>query len=97
MDFAKFTGFEWDEGNEKENWDNHQVTKFEAEDTFFNLPLLLFFDENHSKKERRYYILGITDSSRKLQIVFTIRRNKIRVISARDMRRKGRNAYEKNT
>jgi uncharacterized DUF497 family protein len=43
--------------------------------------------------EPRYYVLGRTNDERHLFIVFTIRKNKIRVISARDMSRKERRIY----
>jgi len=47
--------------------------------------------------EKRYLALGSTNSGRCLTIVFTIRKkNLIRVISARDMSRKERKAYEKD-
>ncbi|MFX0195841.1 MAG: BrnT family toxin [Candidatus Hodarchaeota archaeon] len=38
-------------------------------------------------------MLGKTDNERLLFVVFTIRSNKIRVISARDMNRKERRLY----
>lgn len=40
-------------------------------------------DGPNSRREDRYYVLGKTDNERLLFIVFTIRNNKIRVISAR--------------
>ncbi len=73
MALENFVGFDWDDGNKAKNWDTHQVTKLEAEEIFFNKPLLLYFDEKHSSAERRYFVLGITDTLRKLQIVFTKR------------------------
>jgi hypothetical protein len=50
-------------------------------------------DEIHSKFEPRYYVLGKSNDGRHLFIVFTIRRNKIRVISARNMSRRERRIY----
>lgn len=50
-------------------------------------------DNKHSTKEKRWYMLGRTDTDRKLFIVFTIRKNLIRVISARNMNKKERNIY----
>ena len=88
-------GFQWDSGNSDKNWISHQVTKSECEQIFFNQPLLIGNDDNHSKTEIRYYALGKTDGERKLFIVFTIRENLIRVISARDMNKKEREAYLK--
>jgi uncharacterized DUF497 family protein len=86
-------GFDWDEGNSSKNWERHQVIPDEAEQVFFNCPLIVRSDVAHSKAERRYYALGQTDAERWLFVAFTIRRNLIRVISARDMNRREREAY----
>ena len=61
---------------------------------FFNQPLVTVHDVVHSEQEPRYYILGRTDAGRCLYVIFTIRRRQIRVISARDMSRNERKAYE---
>jgi uncharacterized DUF497 family protein len=97
VDLDGLAGFEWDEGNRTKNWDKHQVTMSECEEAFFNLPLLLADDSDHSQQEKRFYILGQTNLQRKLFISFTIRKNMIRVISARDMSRKERQVYGKTT
>ncbi len=86
-------GFQWDEGNIEKNWQKHQVNKHECEEVFFNYPLMTVDDVKHSKYEKRYYILGQTDSGRELFIVFTIRERNIRVISARDMSQKEKRKY----
>ncbi len=86
-------GFQWDKGNSDKNWISHQVTKSECEQIFFNQPLLIENDEKHSEIESRYYALGKADDERKLFVVFTIRENLIRVISARDMSKKEREVY----
>jgi len=87
------TGFQWDDGNSEKNWISHQVAKSECEQIFFNQPLVIGNDEKHSKIEKRYYVLGQTDSDRRLYIVCTVRQNLIRVISARDMSKKEREVY----
>ena len=87
------TGFEWDEANTHKNWERHRVTPEEAEDVFFNEPLVVRGDARHSKRERRYYALGQTSSGRRLFVVFTIRGSLLRVISVRDMNRRERDAY----
>jgi len=97
IDFNKVEGFDWDKGNIEKNWLSHKVLFTEAEEVFFNKPLLLYLDEKHSSTEGRYYVLGRTDNNRYLFIVFTIRNNLIRVISARDMSRKEKSVYEKDT
>ena len=90
----KCTGFEWDAHNAGKNWQKHRVTPSECEEFFFNRPLAVADDVRHSEKENRFYALGHTDVGRVLFVVFAVRRDKIRVISARDMNRKERKAYQ---
>jgi len=88
-------GFEWDEDNAHKNWDRHRVTPEEAEDVFFNEPLVIRGDTRHSRQEKRYYALGQTSAGRRLFVAFTIRRSLLRVISVRDMNRKESDIYVK--
>ena len=87
-------GFDWDDGNLEKNWIKHSVSWWECEQLFFNDPLV-FPNEKHSESEDRFYALGRTQNGRALFISFTIRKNNIRVISARDANRKERTRYEK--
>jgi len=98
--FSHVNGFEWDEGKINKNWEKHKVSHAECEEVFFNEPLIVQKDREHSDEEIRYFTLGRTNSGRLLFIVFTIRKDKIRVISARDMKRRESERYEqveKNT
>lgn len=92
----RVTGFEWDQGNLLKNWEKHQVSASECEEAFFNRPLLVSSDEKHSQEEPRYFALARTNSTRELFIVFTVRGSNIRVISARDMNQREREAYWRN-
>lgn len=94
FDFTKLSGFDWDEGNREKNWIKHEVDYKEAEEIFFNKPLFINKDVKHSSKEKRFEALGQTDKGRGLFVAFTIRNNKIRVISARDQDNKERRKYE---
>ncbi len=96
IDWIKIKGFDWDPGNERKNVEKHQVGKLEAEQVFFNQPLLLLSDHKHSKYEPRFHALGKSDEERLIHITFTMRKSGslIRVISARDMHRKERKIYE---
>ena len=91
----KCAGFEWDQYNSQKNWEKHKVTPAECEQVFFNQPIVIIDDIKHSQSEKRFYALGTTDLQRKLFIVFTIRNNLIRVISARNMNKKEKRSYEK--
>ena len=94
-DWAFVSGFEWDAGNERKSANKHGVSQGEAEQVFFNQPLLLLEDDRHSVMEPRFHALGATNEGRLLHITFTLRRDDtlIRVISTRDMHRKERAVY----
>lgn len=92
-DLSASTGFEWDDHNVHKNWTKHRVSPSECEQILFNKPLIVADDTGHSKNEKRYYALGQTDEGRQLFLVFTLRKDFIRVISARDMNRKEKKEY----
>jgi uncharacterized DUF497 family protein len=94
MNTPKPIQFEWDQGNKEKNWEKHQVYYREAEEVIFNKPLI-FPDKKHSQVEHRFQALGITNNKRVLSVIFTIRKDKIRVISARDQNRKEKLRYAK--
>ena len=87
------TSFQWDKGNADKNWEKHRVSRSEAEEVFFNQPLVVADDDIHSATENRYFALGHTNRGRLLFTVFTIRGRKVRVISTRDMTKKEREVY----
>jgi uncharacterized DUF497 family protein len=96
VDLEQIEGFEWDEGNARKSVEKHQVSQGEAEQIFFNDPLLLIEDVGHSVRELRLHALGQTDAGRLLHVTFTLRNDNrlIRVISARPQHRKERVRYE---
>ena len=96
IDLDQIIGFDWDDGNSRKSADKHGVSQAEAESVFFNEPLLVAEDARHSETERRLNALGRTAQNRLLHITFILRQNgtTIRVISAREMHRKERKAYE---
>jgi uncharacterized protein len=87
--------FEWDKGNSDKNWIKHKVSRPEIEEVFTNEPLLVSEDTKHSQKELSIQALGQTDNDRRLFLSLTIRGEKIRIISARDMNKREEVAYEK--
>lgn len=95
IDLTRIVGFNWNDGNARKN-EKHGLSQSEAEEVFFNPPLLLLDDALHSGQERRFHALGKTREGRTLHISFTLREDGtlIRVISARDMHRKERSIYE---
>jgi len=95
-DFDQIIGFQWDKGNLDKNLEKHDVENWECEQIFFNETIIILDDPIHSSTEKRWAAFGTTDSGRLLTIIFTIRGNLLRVISARDMSRKERIFYEKH-
>ena len=89
--------FEWDEGNEQKNWIKHEVKAEEAEEPFFTEERLIAEDKPHStRQETRFILIGTSRKGRILFIVFTLRKEKIRIISARDADKKEVLLYEKS-
>jgi uncharacterized DUF497 family protein len=96
IDFSRIVGFDWDDGNSSKSLDKHGVGAAEAEEVFAGDPLLIVEDVRHSRSEPRYHALGQTAVGRRLHVTFTLRAQgtRIRILSARDMSRKERSAYE---
>ncbi len=95
IDWARLVGFQWDAGNARESVDKHDVQQAEAEEAFFNAPLIVTSDTRYSDAENRFHALGVTIVGRRLHMTFMIRANGtlIRIISARDMSSKERALY----
>lgn len=91
--FPDLTGFQWDARNAEKNWQAHEVSQAETEQVFFNRPVLVMPDVAHSRAEGRHYVLGRSNTGRRLTIVFAIRESLIRPIMARDMSRRERRLY----
>ena len=95
IDFVRITGFDWDDGHDRKSVRKHGASKAEAEQLFFNEPLLILPDTRHSAEEPRLHALGHVDDGRLLHLSFTLRDagTLIRVISARTMSRRVRIHY----
>lgn len=88
--------FDWDGGN-RDKPKKHGITIEEAEEAFFDDNKVVFSDWEHSTKEKRFTLLGKTRKERLLNITYTIRKKKIRIITARDINRREVRLYEKAT
>ncbi len=88
--------FEWDSQKENLNLKKHGIS-FSVAATVFDDPYaIISFDEKHSEKELREWILGESDDG-VLVVIFTKRIiNKIRLISARKANKKERKFYEES-
>jgi uncharacterized DUF497 family protein len=96
-DWDRLEGFDWDDGNARKSTEKHAVSQAEAEQLFFNQPLLVVADVKHSQREPRFHALGKTEAGRLLHVTFTWRANqtRLRIISARPMSRKEKAIYAK--
>ncbi len=93
----KIITFDWDKHNVN-HIAKHNIIPKEAEETFYDSKGKRYDDKKHSREsEVRYLLFGQTKRKKKLVIAFTIRRGKIRVISARSMNRREVPMYEKKT
>ena len=95
--FPDVEGFQWDEGNSSKSWTRHEISQTEAEQVVLNRPVVVVGDVAHSGTEARYFAFGRTDGGRPLTIVFTVRGQLLRVISARPMSRRERRGYAEAT
>lgn len=86
--------FEWDFGNTTHLWERHRVRPFEAEEAVKDIHAIRGPDELHSQGEMRFIIVGRTRKGRMLFLTFTVRNYHIRVLHARDAKRKEVKLYE---
>jgi uncharacterized DUF497 family protein len=95
--FLQFHGFDWDRGN-KAKCQKHGLSIALIE-SLFARPLAIVPSEADSPEESRFCAVGQTDNSRRVFLVFTLRRKGdrqlIRPISARYMHKKEIESYEK--
>ena len=86
--------FEWDENKAESNFLKHDIT-FEEAVTVFADPYLLFTeDSKHSQHEEREWAIGEAENGSLIVIIFTMRDDKIRIISARKATKTERKRYE---
>jgi uncharacterized DUF497 family protein len=83
--------FDWDEGNTR-HLARHAVSSAETEQCYRNDPLIV--EEQFVSGELRFLALGETDAARRLAFVFTVRRNRGRVITAYAMTPAQRAIYD---
>ena len=87
-------GFEWDEGNIAK-CQKHGLSLEEIE-VFFQSRVFVAPDLKHSEDEERFLAVGYSPNGKPMFVVFTLRGNLIRPISARYMHKKEAQNYEEN-
>ena len=86
--------FEWDDNKAESNAVKHGITFEEAVTVFADPDLLFTEDTQHSQGEQREWAMGITESGLLVVVVFTMRGEQIRIISARIASKKEQQSYE---
>jgi uncharacterized DUF497 family protein len=89
--------FEWDEKKNRENQRKHGVSFAEAQTVFFDENAVEFYDDEHSAREDRFLLLGISIKLRVLLVCHCLHESGliIRIISARKATKKERGLYPK--
>ncbi|MCD9187914.1 MAG: BrnT family toxin [Pyrinomonadaceae bacterium] len=85
--------FEWDETKADSNIEKHKVSFETSCEVFFD-PFLQSKEVELIDNELREVIVGATENLRLLYVAYTLRDDKIRIISARNVTKKERNEYE---
>ena len=89
--------FQWDRSNIFKNYFKHGITTKESEEIMLDSNVLINKDIKHSQKEKRFIAIGKTFKNKILFVIYTIRKNKIRIISARVANKKEKYLYAKKT
>jgi len=87
--------FQWDKNKARINQKKHGVSFEEAESVFYDECALEFFDEEHSSKEERFLMLGLSVKLRVLVACHCIKEKGgvIRIISVRKATKKESKYY----
>lgn len=90
--------FEWDESKAAQNPRKHAGVTFEEASTVFEDGDALFdYDQENSKTEDRFVVIGYSDADRLIVANYTIRKDRVRIISARKPRPSERRQYANET
>ena len=75
--------FACDEAKQHANIRKHGIDLREAGEIFFSPQTYTRYDPEHSEQEDRYGAVGMTSKGKLLYVSFTLRMDRIRLISAR--------------
>lgn len=96
VDLKYITSFEWDKWNVDKSYKKHGITPNETEEVFLDEDVKIQKDLKHQEQEERYIAIGKTTENKILFVVFTIRKDKIRVVSGRIANKKEKEVYQKS-
>lgn len=92
--YTSVVEFEWDPQKASANIRKHNVSFNEATTVFGDLLSSTAPDPDHGERENRYVTVGTSVKHRLLIMAHTERGGRIRIISARELTRNERKAYE---
>ena len=87
--------FSWDARKARQNVKSHKLSFEEASTVFYDDKAIEFFDPDHSKKEDRFLMLGVSWRLRVVVVCYCLRKkgSEIRIISARKATKKEEKVY----
>jgi len=89
--------FEWDRKKDIENFRNHGIAFDEAKTVFNDENAIEFYDQDHSLREDRYLMIGLSSKLRILLVSYTVSEGKdedvIRIITSRKPSRNEQKIY----
>ena len=90
-----YLNFIWDEDKNKKNIVSHEISFEEAKTVFFDPNAKVIYDPDHSDKEDRFIILGLSKLLNLLVVCHCYRENDetIRIITARKATKKETKNY----
>ena len=90
--------FEWDRAKASLNRRKHGVSFEEAQTVFYDEHAIEFFDPDHSDREDRFILLGLSATLRLLVVCHCVReaQSVIRIISARKATRQEARSYRRD-
>ena len=94
IDLNNIVGFEWDNWNIDKSYQKHGITPNETEEVFLDEDVKIEKYLKHQEQEERYIAIGKTTENKMLFVVFTIRKDKIRVVSGRQANKKEKEVYQ---
>lgn len=86
--------FACDEKKQQLNLHKHGVDLLDASTAFFDPCCLSFFDTEHNEMEDRHQLLAKMTNGKLVFVVYTVRNDVVRLISARKAQKKEAQIYE---
>jgi len=87
--------FEWDVDKAEANFKKHGINFYEAETAFEDFYAIEEFDDEHSNAEESRFKMLAMSAEKILVVVYTMRGENYRIISAREAEKYERELYEK--